>query len=231
MAARPNDREVRTIKIFLSYNNLAEVIELPVNPEQFEIDVRSGHKSYRMPGVGEVVLTDLPEAASIVLNSFFPAAGTRFYAEGMAEFSPAECVDTIERWRDSLQPMRLTVSGGARDISLPCVVERFVFSERFAEEGDIYFRLELKEYKWYKTLRLGDGKSAGNYVQNAAVGAVSLGRSSEIAEKTSYVVRSGDTLWAICQKLLGDGSRYREVAVANGIKNPNLIYVGQVIRL
>ena len=47
----------------------------------------------------------------------------------------------------------------------------------------------------------------------------------------TYTVKSGDTLSAIAKKYLGDASRYNEIATLNKIANPNLIYVGQVIKI
>lgn len=48
---------------------------------------------------------------------------------------------------------------------------------------------------------------------------------------STYTVVSGDTLWGIAERFLGDGSLYRQLAAINNIANPNLIYVGQVIKL
>ena len=39
------------------------------------------------------------------------------------------------------------------------------------------------------------------------------------------------SLWAICRKFYGDGSLAYKLATANGIKNPNLIYPGQVLAI
>jgi|GEM_PF-3018481 len=47
----------------------------------------------------------------------------------------------------------------------------------------------------------------------------------------SYVVRPGDTLSAIAARALGDASRYPEIARLNGLANPNLIRVGQTLKL
>lgn len=47
----------------------------------------------------------------------------------------------------------------------------------------------------------------------------------------TYTVVSGDTLWAISERFYGDGNRYREIASANGIANPDLINVGQVLTI
>ena len=42
-----------------------------------------------------------------------------------------------------------------------------------------------------------------------------------------YTVVRGDTLWGIANKFYGNGSRYPEIAKANNISNPDLIYAGQ----
>ena len=44
----------------------------------------------------------------------------------------------------------------------------------------------------------------------------------------TYTVRSGDTLFSIAAKF---GTSYQTLASLNGISNPNLIYVGQVLRV
>ncbi len=48
-----------------------------------------------------------------------------------------------------------------------------------------------------------------------------------------YVIKKGDTLWAIANKFLGNGSKYPEIFEANRevIKDPDLIYPGQKIRI
>jgi len=51
-------------------------------------------------------------------------------------------------------------------------------------------------------------------------------------EKTlNYVVQRGDTLWEIASKYLGSGTKYPQIAQENNIKNPNLIYPGQVFKI
>lgn len=46
--------------------------------------------------------------------------------------------------------------------------------------------------------------------------------------QTTYTVVPGDTLWGISELFYGTGTRYPEIAAANGIENPNLIFPGQV---
>lgn len=49
----------------------------------------------------------------------------------------------------------------------------------------------------------------------------------------THQVKSGDTLWGIAQKALGDGSRWREIYELNKdqIQNPDLIFPGQAFKL
>ncbi|HEY9766167.1 MAG TPA: LysM peptidoglycan-binding domain-containing protein [Chroococcales cyanobacterium] len=51
--------------------------------------------------------------------------------------------------------------------------------------------------------------------------------------RPSYTVASGDTLYAIAKKVLGDGERWREIADLNKdrLPNPNVLRIGQVLRL
>jgi len=48
-----------------------------------------------------------------------------------------------------------------------------------------------------------------------------------------YTIESGDTLWAIASKFLGNGSKYTEIFEANKevIQDPDLIFPGQKIRI
>jgi LysM repeat protein len=51
----------------------------------------------------------------------------------------------------------------------------------------------------------------------------------DTSQQQTYVIQSGDTLWAIAQQYYGDGSLYRKIADANGIENPDDITVGTSI--
>ena len=52
------------------------------------------------------------------------------------------------------------------------------------------------------------------------------------ASAKSYTVVKGDCLWSIAKQFYGSGAEYKRLAAANpSIKNPNLIYPGQVLTI
>ena len=44
----------------------------------------------------------------------------------------------------------------------------------------------------------------------------------------TYTVVKGDTLWSIAKRY---GTTYKKIAEYNNIKNPNLIYIGQFLKI
>jgi len=47
----------------------------------------------------------------------------------------------------------------------------------------------------------------------------------------NYTIKAGDTLASIARTFLGNALRYREIATLNNIANPNVITIGQVIKI
>jgi len=74
---------------------------------------------------------------------------------------------------------------------------------------------------------------AGNMKGVGSVNGESLQAPEPVSEPEYYVIKSGDTLWAIASKFLGNGSKYPEIFEANRevIEDPDKIFVGQKIRI
>ena len=74
---------------------------------------------------------------------------------------------------------------------------------------------------------------AGNMQGVGSVNADAVTAPEAIANVEFYTIESGDTLWAIASKFLGNGSKYTEIFEANKevIQDPDLIFPGQKIRI
>jgi nucleoid-associated protein YgaU len=74
---------------------------------------------------------------------------------------------------------------------------------------------------------------AGNVQGVAEVSTEKLDAPAQIAEVEYYVIQKGDTLSAIAKQFLGNASLYPKIFEANRevIKDPDLIYPGQKIRI
>ncbi|ULH16575.1 BON domain-containing protein [Deinococcus sp. KNUC1210] len=62
-------------------------------------------------------------------------------------------------------------------------------------------------------------------------GAKELTKEKDAGGETVYTVQSGDNLSSIALKYFGDAGKYRDIAHYNNISNPDLIQVGQKIRI
>lgn len=97
-------------------------------------------------------------------------------------------------------------------------------------ESGVYYTVKRGDTLWGIARRTGSTVEkivAANNIKNPDL--IYAGEVFLIPEKTDagvyYTVRAGDTLWGIAQRF---GSSVSAVAAANGIKNPDLIYAGEV---
>ena len=62
-------------------------------------------------------------------------------------------------------------------------------------------------------------------------GEVSSASTVKSLEKKPYTVLHGDDLWSIAVKMYGDGYRWTDIAQANNLMNPDVIYAGNILTL
>lgn len=221
-------------------------VQLPIAPSKLQIKVNGNNKTVTLINEGEVNLikpTGLSDISFDVLlpNSRYPFAS---YPEG---FKNSEYyLGIIRELKDSDKPFqfivsRVTSSGGYLfDTNFKATIEDYTINEDADKYGsDVGVSIKLKQYKEYGTKRLTvtkEATSGGTGGENTkadskTTATVEKKRESEKSTAKTHTIKSGETLWAICKKELDNGSRYKEIAALNGIENPNLIYVGQVIKL
>lgn len=211
------------MEFWLTFNNREEELQFPIPPPTFTIIKGNLNKTVTTANVaGEINLLGKGEGklAELTLSSFFPAQ-EYYFCQYRGFPKPYQCVEMIERWRKTGQPIRFIITD--TDINLPMGIESFDYGEQDGS-GDVYFTLELREYRFIKvasTPQLNKPEYTAPAVQKPITKDV----------PSSYIVKSGDTLWAIAKRLTGNGANYKQIAQKNGVKNPDLIYPGQKLVL
>lgn len=148
-------------------------------------------------------------------------------------------LNLFERLKKSKEPFqwilnRSRPSGAALFYSnLTVGMEDYQITDDVKEGMDIGVSVKLRQYRAFgtKTVKL----SPPTAPSQPATATVEPPRreTSNAPKNSSYTVKSGDCLWNIAKKQLGDGSRWKEIYELNKdkIKNPNLIYPDQSLTL
>ena len=114
------------------------------------------------------------------------------------------------------------------NVKVPLNINKYLSSLTYTDEeednaDDLQLTFDDRERKW-----LGDWlKITPTIVRTTK----QVQKEVQQENVINYTVKKGDTLWAIAKQYLGSGTKYPQIASENNIKNPNLIYPGQVFKI
>jgi nucleoid-associated protein YgaU len=210
-------------QFWLTANGSKSKVMLPVNPEKITVKRGSNNDSINIIGVGEVTIIQDAPADKVSFSSFFPAT----YFPGCKVSNPSapmSYVNEIMEMKESASPIHFTVTSLGLDDYY--TIESFDINENGGDVGTVHYSIMLKLYREVTI------KTVAVVGQTATVDNTSQRISNTTTPKT-YTVKKGDSLWKIAKQLYGNGSQYTKIYNANTdkIKNPNLIYPGQVLAI
>ena len=194
-----------------------EAIQLPVPPSDFEKAIGIDNSTTNIIGFGEVNILGKKKLSTIPIKTFWPNQQYDF-CDCNVTLKPYEFVNKIEEIIDSLKPIQVIITG--TPINMLCSIDNFTYGENDGS-GDVYFTLDLKEYKNITIKETTSNETNKNTDLKA--------RNSK-STPTNYKVIKGDSLYIISKKVYGTGERWKELQSKNNIKNPNHITVGQVLK-
>lgn len=203
--------------IFKDSSANAELV-LPITPESFEDICGIKVETVNIHTVGDVALAGYSILPTLKISCVFPAKAYPFN-QPSAVTDPYYYVEKFKAWSESRTVLRLVIS--ETSVNRAVLIEDFTYGEKDGS-GDVYATITLHGYRQLETVKT-QGESTGNKVRPAEDPA-------PVTAET-YTVKSGDTLSAIARKFYGNAALYPKLAVANGIKNANIIRVGQIIKL
>lgn len=210
---------------------------LPVTPQKLTMKFKGNNKTLTLANEGDINFLRYPGLTEITFDAVLPMLGQYPFSD--TYHRPDYYLDAFEKLMINRTPFhfvvsRLSPSGEPlydNDLDMTVSLESYTTTEDAAQGPDVTVSITLKQYISYATkivrvITEDDG--------NKSVIAEEKKRedSSAPAVKT-YTVKSGDCLWNIAKRYLGNGARYTEIYRLNKdkIKNPSLIYEGQVLIL
>ena len=208
-------------KIMFVDNQAGTEMCLPVTPKDFTVEHGMTVETIGIHALGDVVVPTYHAVSAIKLDCIFPAQDYPFVVDKTYPSQPYKYVERFISWANGKNELRLIVSN--TEVNLPVFVEYIQYGERDGT-NDIYATISLREYR--KT-------GAVKYESSNSLATRAVEGTGTVKKETNYVIKSGDTLSAICRKYYGDSSKamYTKLANYNGIKNPNLIYTGNVLKI
>lgn len=212
-------------EFWLSFNNNAEMLQLPVNPSELNISNGSANERISVQNLGEATILQDPVLKPFDFGSFFPKQPGAYLCIPWGDLQdPWEYIETIERWKNSGMPIRFVVT--QTPINFAVSIESFIYYEKGGDVGTQYFDISLLEYKFIKARQIATKTdSAGN--KSVTVSSKGKRPSAKVKPKT-YKVKKGDNLFEIGknQKLA-----WKDIASKNNIKPPYVIQPNQVLKL
>lgn len=193
----------------------AELV-LPVTPQSFTVSSSNNVQKISIHQLGDVNLWGQPGLCDITITSFFPSSERSYAFNGGYTGNPYGAVELINGWMKNREVLRYIISD--TPVNIPVMPAGLEYGED-GGTGDVEYTLTLKEYRSMEAVEVS-ASGAGREAENEPV-----------TQEQSYQVQSGDTLWAIAQKYYGDGSLAWNLAEVNGIKNANLIYPGDNLKI
>lgn len=202
--------------------------KLPVNPEQIKKTQKLNVEKYQVLRSVQVSIPTYAELWSYEFSDCELPHRDIHYMEPGSNANPDKYIRAITKAQKNKLPIQLIYSNGETDDeSVKVLIDSCSIAEKAGEEGDKYLSLSFLQYKApnkkYMAVVTPTATVAQPQVQQPANPAVEQGK--------TYTVQKGDTLWKIAKQFYGNGALNTKIVSANSdkIKNPNLVYAGQVL--
>lgn len=195
------------IRFFLEYMGL--VYMLPVNPEGIEVVVSGNNKTREIIKLGEINILKDKKLKTLTIKSFFPTQDGPYILGNTITFPPSVYQFAFEKIQRDKKPCRLIISG--LGLNLLVAIENFTYNFN-GGDPDMYYKLDLKEYKPVYSSLLNLAFGTVNNITTLGTNSFNI-RTTRL--KTNYGV--GDIV-EFKGKIFSDSNNNTVIAEFNNIK-------------
>ena len=210
------------------WNFQIQDILLPVPPAEFTCSTGNNNQTVNIYNIGDINLAGKSKLATISFSSYFPANAGDVLVGTFVK--PTELVNKMLALKNTNKPVRLIITGA--NINGLFLIDSFSYGNDGGTK--INFDISLTEYKSISYTSKSGGLIFTVANNNGTVSNNNPNSSSNSSYET-YTIQSGDNLWSIAQRFLGNGARWGEIWELNKSSlrsgNSNLIYPGEVIKI
>lgn len=209
---------------------------LPIPPSKLELKISNNNKTYNLINYSQINVLKNPGLSSLEFEVVLP--NTKYpFAMYKNNFQNAKyylgVLENLKVNRSAFQFIVVRKFPNGKDIfntNIKVALEEYTITDTTEEGFDTKVKIKLKQYKEYSTKKVQ--VTIKQYKPPAVTRTITTNNTA--AAKTSgqnYTVKRGDCLWNIAKRFYGNGAKYTTIYNANRskIRNPNLIYPGQVL--
>lgn len=210
----------------------------PVAPSKLQLKISNQNKTMTLINEGEINILKTPGLTEISFDILIPNVKYPFAVYKSGFKNAKHFLDKLENLKTKKKPFQFivtrTLPNGKMlfNTNMKVSLEDYKPVEDASEGFDVTVSITLKQYRKFatKTCKI---KKKGKSKKKSASKKKTRETTKDTSKNQTYKVVKGDCLWNIAKKFYGDGSKYTVIYNANKdkIKNPNLIYPGQVLTI
>ncbi|CUX73812.1 LysM domain/BON superfamily protein [Clostridium sp. C105KSO14] len=213
----------------MAYEVYIDDMLLPIPPQKIPIKYPGQNETATLINGEEINITRPPGLAEISIDVVLPQMD---YPCAMWDGSVEDAEEFISRLQDlkeSGDTFEFIVIRDSFDTNMDVTLEDYKVSDDVKEGLDLVVSITMKEARHYGTKIMNFAIVPEQPIPAAA--SPEPERPAARPQVKTHTVKSGDCLWNIAKKQLGDGSRWKEIHDLNRdkISNPNLIHPGLVL--
>ncbi len=209
---------------------------LPIPPSKLELKISNNNKTYNLINYSQINVLKNPGLSSLEFEVVLP--NTKYpFAMYKNNFQNAKyylgVLENLKVNRSAFQFIVVRKFPNGKDIfntNIKVALEEYTITDTTEEGFDTKVKIKLKQYKEYSTKKVQ--VTIKQYRPPAVTRTVTTNNTA-VARPSgqNYTVKRGDCLWNIAKRFYGNGAKYTTIYNANRskIRNPNLIYPGQVL--